>query len=186
MEDAQIVELYWQRSEQAIAASQQQYGSYCRAIAHNILHTPEDSEECVNDTWLNAWNTIPPQAPRRLRVFLGRITRNLALNRWKHSHTKKRGGSQAELALAELEECVPAADNTAKAVEDAELARALQQFLWAQPELKRSIFLRRYWYLMPIKEIAAACRMSESKVTALLHRMRQQLKTALEKEGITL
>lgn len=186
MTDRQIITLYWQRCEQAIIASEEAYGGYCRAIAQSILHSAEDSEECVSDTWLNAWNAIPPQYPQRLRVFLGRITRNLALNRWKADHAEKRGGGQAALVLSELEECVPAADSVAQAVEDAELARVLQRFLWEQPEQKRNIFLRRYWYLHSVKQIAGHYHMSESKVTSLLHRMRQQLKATLEKEGIAL
>ena len=186
MTDLQIISLYWQRSEDAIAASSAAYGGYCRTIAQNILHNAEDSEECVSDTWLNAWNTMPPQCPQRLRAFFGRITRNLALNRWKQEHTAKRGGGQTAAALTELEECIPAADGAVQAVEDAELARVLQQFLLAQPEPKRTVFLCRYWYLTPVKEIAERCGMSESKVTAILYRMRQRLKKTLEQEGIAL
>ena len=186
MTDSEIIRLYWQRSEQAIAASSEQYGSYCHTIARNILGNAQDSEECVSDTWLQAWNTIPPQIPRRLAAFLGRITRNLALNRVRDAGAEKRGGGQAALALAELEECIPAAGNPTQAVEDGELTRVLEKFLRAQPEQKRNLFIRRYWYMTPVKQLAAEYRMSESKATALLYRMRAQLRTELEREGIAL
>lgn len=186
MTDSEIIRLYWQRSEQAIAASREQYGSYCHTIAWNILGNAQDSEECVSDTWLQAWNTIPPHYPRRLAAFLGRITRNLALNRVRDAGTEKRGGGQAALALAELEECVPATENVAQTVEDAEILRVLERFLRTQPEQKRNIFIRRYWYMTPVRQLAADYRMSESKAAALLHRMRMQLRAELEREGIAL
>ena len=108
MEDAAIVELYWQRSEEAIPETEQKYGKYCGAIAKNICHSPEDAEECVNDTWLRAWNRMPSERPSVLSTFLGTITRNLALNRWRIAHRQKRGGGETDLALEELSECVPA------------------------------------------------------------------------------
>ena len=186
MTDSEIIRLYWQRSEQAIAASSERYGSYCHTIAQNILGNAQDSEECVSDTWLQAWNTIPPQFPRRLAAFLGRITRSLALNRVRDAGAEKRGGGQAALALAELEECIPAAGSPAQTVEDSELTRVLERFLRTMPEPKRSLFIRRYWYMTPLKQLAAEYRMSESKVTALLHRMRTRLRAELEREGIAL
>ena len=186
MEDHQIVELYWARSERAIPETADKYGRYCYSIACHILHSREDSEECVNDTYLHAWNTMPPQRPDRLSAFLGRIARNLALNRWETYAAEKRGAGQTALALDELRECIPAPDCTERVVDDVALADLFNRFLASLSEESRKIFLRRYWYLNPIKEIAAEYRLSESKVKMSLLRSRARLKLLLEKEGIDL
>ena len=180
MEDSEIIGLYWQRSEEAISATEAKYGGYCAAIATRILCDAEDAKECVNDTWLAAWNAIPPQKPERLSAYLGRLTRNLSLNRAKAASAEKRGGGQRELALAELEECVP------DPVEEQELTAALNRFLCGQSVPRRNIFIRRYWYLVPIRELAEEFGMSERAMTSLLFRMRGQLKRFLEQEGIVL
>ena len=184
MEDSEIIGLYWRRAEQAISATEEKYGGYCAAIAVGILNDPEDAKECVNDTWLSAWNSIPPQKPERLSIYLGRLTRNLSLNRAKARAAEKRGGGQRELALAEPEECVPDPRGVEEAVEEQELTAALNKFLYAQSAPRRNIFIRRYWYLVPIRELAGEFGMSERAMTSLLFRMRGQLKRFLEQEGI--
>lgn len=186
MEDHQIIELFWQRSESAVTETARKYGRYCHTIAYNILHSREDSEECVNDTYLNAWRAIPPQRPERLSTFLGKITRNLSLKRWEQYHAGKRGAGQTALALDELAECVSASDNVEQAIDDLALAEVLDRFLASLPPERRKIFMRRYWYLNPIKEIAAEYGLSQSKVKMSLLRSREALRKCLEKEGIAL
>jgi len=186
MNDNEILELYWSRSEHAIEATSEKYGAYCHIVSFNILHNEEDAEECVNDTWLNAWNAIPPNRPNRLQTYLGKITRNLSLSRYRKYSTEKRGFGQMPLALSELEECVSDADTVEQAVEDKALLAAIERFLYALPEQRRNIFIRRYWYLYSIEDIAEAYGMSKSKTASLLFRLRNSLKTHLEKEGIVL
>lgn len=186
MEDREIIGLYWERSEEAVSATAEKYGGYCRAIAYNILRSDADAEECVNDTYLGAWNAIPPGKPENLAAFLGKITRNTALNRRRQAKTKKRGGGQVELALSELEECVPAVISVEQSMEDSALTAILDRFLYAQEQPKRNIFIRRYWYLSPIRDIAREYGMSQSKVKSMLFRMRKELKATLEKEDILL
>lgn len=186
MDDRQIIALYNERSEAALSETAKKYGRYCRTIAYNILFNEEDSEECVNDTWMRAWDSIPPQCPERLSAFLGKITRNLALNRYKHNTREKRGGGQTMLVLEELAECVPGADSTEEAVEETLLVEALNGFLAELPAEKRKLFLRRYWYLSSVKEIATDFGLSESNVKMTLLRLRSKLKQTLEKEGIIL
>lgn len=186
MEDKQIVDLYWERSESAISETQRKYGKYCYFIAHNILYNIEDSEECVNDTYMRAWNSMPQQRPSVLKTFLGKITRNLALNRYKALSTNKRNGGQVPFALDELHECIPGEDNTANIVDDLTLTEILNHFLASLSEEQRKIFMRRYWYLSSIKEIADEYGVGESKVKMTLMRSRNELKTLLETEGISL
>ena len=186
MDDKQILELYSERSETAISETADKYGKYCHYIAYNILYNIQDSEECVNDTYLKAWQTIPPQYPSKLSTYLGKITRNLALNRYKYYNRQKRGEGQTELVLDELLECVPAAESTEQAVEEKILVEVLNRFLDDLPEEKMKIFMRRYWYMSPIKEIADDLEMGESKVKMILSRSRSKLKQILEKEGIIL
>lgn len=186
MKDNEIIELYWERNEAAITATAEKYGGYCHTIAYNILHNNEDAEECVNDTWLGAWKSLPPQRPNRLATYLGKITRNLSLDRFKQYNAAKRGSGQAELVLTELEDCVPAETDVEQSVDEMVLVESINQFLYAQSERKRNIFIRRYWYLYPIRDIAQTYGMSESKTASLLFRMRNELKVHLEKEGIML
>ena len=154
MNDQDILDLYFARSESAISATNEKYGKYCHTVAMNILYSHEDSEECVNDTWLRAWGAIPPKRPAMLRTFLGKITRNLALNRWEHAE---------QLTLIEC----------------------INRFLEHQKPENRKLFVRRYWYLSEIKEIAGDYGFTESKVKMTLSRMRAQLMAELEKEGIS-
>lgn len=186
MRDNEIINLYWEREETAITESENKYGSYCHTISYNILHNDEDAEECVNDTWLGAWKSMPPQRPERLSTFLGKITRNLSLNRFKKYTAEKRGMGQTELVLSELEDCISGETSVEQIVDELVLVKSINDFLYAQPEQKRNIFIRRYWYLFPIKDIAAVYNMSESKVASLLFRMRNELKRHLEMEGIQL
>ena len=186
MKDNEIIELYWNRNEAAITATADTYGNYCYSIAYNILYNNEDAEECVNDTWMNAWKSIPPNRPNRLSTYLGRITRNLSLNRYKLLTTQKRGKGQVALALAELEECVPSQTDMEQVTDEMVLVSVIETFLRAQPRTERNIFVGRYWYLYSIRDLATVYRMSESRVASLLYRMRMKLKLHLEKEGISL
>ncbi len=183
MDDAQIVALYWRRDESAISATAEKYDGYCSSIARRILSDAGEVEECLNDTWLHAWNAIPPHRPQRLAVFLGKITRDLAFDRYRASHRRKRGGGELPLALEELGE-VTGAEDVEGAVVRQELAAAISAFLHKQPELQRTIFLRRYFELWSIKELASEFSMGESGVKLILFRMRKRLKTELEQEGL--
>lgn len=184
MEDQQIIQLYWDRLEQAIVESERKYGSYCRSIARRILAVEEDAEECVNDTWLHAWNAMPPQRPSILSAFFGKLARNLSLDRWRRNRAAKRGGSQVELALHELGDCLPASGGPEQALDEKETGRAISQFLRTQPELDRTLFIRRYWHLESMATLAQDFQLRESQVKSRLFRTRQRLKAALEKEGI--
>ena len=186
LDDRKIIDLYWRRSEAAIGETANKYARYCHSISFNILHDMEDAEECVNDTYLRAWNAMPPQRPNILAVFLGKITRNLSLDKFRNYSAGKRGFAQTTLALDELAECVPAAASVEQTMDDHELAEALNRFLKSLPRQKRVMFVQRYWYLMPIKAVAEHLGESESQVKSALLRTRNALKSFLEKEGITL
>ncbi len=186
MDDRQIIELYNERSETAISETADKYGKYCYYIAYHILYNEQDSEECVNDTYLRTWESIPPQYPNKLSAFLGKITRNLALNRYRYYKSEKRGYGQTALVLDELQECVPASGSTEQAVEEKLLVEVLNRFLHELPIEKRMMFLRRYWYMSSIKEIAEDYEISEGNVKMTLLRIRNKLKQTLEKEGIVL
>lgn len=186
MTDGEIVKLFWKRNENALELTRTKYGSYCRSIAFNILRNGEDAEECVNDSLLNAWNSIPPNKPRNLRTYMGKLVRNVSINRFEHYSAKKRGGTQTELVLSELECCLPDDSTVAQSVDAEMINECINTFLKKQPKQKRIIFVRRYWYLSSIKEIANEFSMTESKVTSALFRMRKELKEILEKEGVNL
>lgn len=183
MEDSMIVDLYWARSEQAIAESDRKYGRYCLSIARSIVELEEDAEECVNDTWLRSWNAMPPQRPGVLSAFFGKITRNLSLDRWRKNRAAKRGGSQVELALLELEDCLPDRNTPERHLEAAETARVISDFLKSQPELDRILFVRRYFHLEPLAGLEARFGLTESQVKSRLHRTRKRLRKILEREG---
>ncbi len=186
MKDTEILDLYWERNENALKETQRVYGKYCYSIAYNILHNREDSDECVNDTWLRAWYVIPPKRPNRLSLFLGTITRNLSFDKWKHKNALKRGNGEMELALDELMECVPASRSTEDIVEAAELERLINDFLHTLPEKECNVFLRRYWYVEEYSEIAKRFHMNLNTVKTSLFRTRGKLKAFLEQEGIVL
>lgn len=183
MEDHAIVDLYWSRNPEAIRQTGEKYGGYCRSIARNILPDRRDAEECVNDTWLNAWNAMPENRPRFLAPFLGKITRNLAFTRWRAGQTEKRGGGEMPLVLDELSECVSTA-NTLQEVEAAELEGAVNRFLHTLPERECGIFLRRFWFTEPMADIARRYGMREATVRTSLFRSREKLRRHLEKEGL--
>ena len=183
MDDKSIIDLYLDRSEQAISETSVKYGKYCFSIAFNILSDKEDSEESVNDTYLAAWNNIPPRVPSILSTFLGKITRNISLNRWKSRRAYKRGGGEVPLALDELEECISTGESVEDNFEKKELLRSMNRFLDALPDTERNLFVCRYWYLDPIHDIAQRFGFTESKVTSMLHRIRGKLRKHLEKEG---
>ena len=183
MDDKGIIELYFDRSEKAISETAVKYGSYCFSIAFNILSDREDSEESVNDTYLAAWNNIPPRVPAVLSTFLGKITRYISLNRWKSRMAYKRGGGEVTVALEELDECISGGESAEDSFEKKELLRAINRFLGALPDTERNIFVCRYWYLDPIQAIAERFGFSESKVASMLHRTRGKLRRHLEKEG---
>ncbi len=183
MEDRAIVDLYWSRDPEAISRTSEKYGNYCRAVAQNILPDPRDTEECVNDTWLNAWNAMPEDRPSLLAQYLGKITRNLALGRWRASRAEKRGGGQMSLVLDELAECVSSA-NTFQALEAIELEETIDRFLHALPSRECDLFLRRYWFAEPAAVIARRYGMRENTVRTILFRSRKKLQRHLEKEGL--
>ena len=186
MDDTQIVALYWARDEAALAESEQKYGGYCRAIALGILESREDAAECVNDTWLRAWEAMPPRRPSRLDTFLGKLTRNLSLDRWRALRAQKRGGGEYMAALEELGECVPPSPGADQAVLDRELEALVNRFLGGLPARDCNVFLRRYWYVEPLEVIAARYGLKENTVKTILRRTREKLRVYLEKEGIVI
>ena len=183
MEDQKIIELYFQRNTDAIKETDNKYGSYCFAIANNILHNNEDSEECVNDTWLNAWNAIPPQKPITLRMFLAKITRNLSFNRYESRNAEKRGGGEMHLVLDELAECIANETDTENEYLAKELEEIIRVFVRELPERECNIFIRRYFFTESISMISRRYGMTDNYVTVILSRIRKKLKVRLEKEG---
>lgn len=186
MEDEKIVQLYWDRNETAIPVTAEQYGGYCAAIAQNILGDHRDAEECVNDTWWNAWNAMPPHRPARLSTFLGKLTRNLSLNRWELRTADKRGGGELPLVLDELAECVSGRDDVEGELDRAELISAIDCFLSGLPAEKRALFVRRYWFADPVAAIARRYRMTEGSVAMSLSRTRAKLRSYLTERGFDL
>lgn len=185
MEDKRIIELFFLRSEQAITELAYKYGSTCKKIAYNILNNLEDADECVNDAYLGAWNSIPPQNPNPLVTYVCKITRNTALKRYRYNTAEKRNGYYA-ISLSELEECIPAAGKEVGCSAEEELVRAIEGFLSLLDKKSRVMFVKRYWYAEPVKAIAEDFGMTENHVAVKLSRVREKLKKYLEKEGIIL
>lgn len=183
MDDSTIVDLYWQRDERALSETAAKYGPYCMKISMNILKDLQESEENVNDTYLHAWNAMPPDRPAGLSSFLGRIARNLALNRYKAGHAQKRGAGELALSLDELDECVPDAMQVEDTVHGRALSEAISAFLWKQSPEARRMFVWRYFYCEPVGDIARRFAVSESKVKSALMRTRNKLRLYLESEG---
>ena len=183
MNDQEIVDLYWIRSEDAIKETANKYGNYCYSIAQRILQNEQDSEECLNDTYLRAWNAIPPRRPENLAAFLGKITRNLALNCYEKNVAQKRGGGNIPLVLEELQECISSGKLVEEEIDERMLTELLNKFLGTLPTETRKIFMRRYWYFYSIQEIAKEYGIKESKVKMSLHRSRKALKRKMKKEG---
>ena len=186
MDDQYIIDLYFARDEAAIAETERKYGNYLSSVAYNILADREDTKECVNDTYYKAWNTIPPNKPQVLRCFLAKITRNLSLNLVEMKNTLKRGKGQLAAALEELEECIPSPQNVENEADENSLTEFINAFLSTLPKKKRIVFVKKYWYLDSIRDIAASTGLSESNVKTILMRTRAKLKKALEEEGVTL
>ena len=184
MEDSAIVDLYFLRSETAIVETDRKYGKYCFTIANNILANREDSEESVSDTYMAAWKSIPPRRPGVLATYLGKITRRIAIDRWRARGADKRGGGEVILALEELEDCIPDRRSLEETVSKRALGNAVNRFLDSLPQQERNVFLLRYWYLHPIGEISNRFGWSRSKVTSMLHRLRGKLQKQLIKEGL--
>ncbi len=183
MEDAQIVSLYWNRDEAAIDMTDKKYGRYLAKIAFNILADREDSAESVNDTYLAAWNSIPPHKPAVLSAYLGKLTRRISIDLFRKKTSQKRCPGEYTLSLQELEGCISGGDTTEQAFDAQLLAQAIEAYLRSVSEEARNVFLCRYYYLDSVKQIAGYCRISEAKVKVLLHRTRQGLWAQLEKEG---
>jgi len=183
MDDTEIVGLYWQRDESAIACTDKKYRHYLNTIAYNILFSREDSQESVNDTYLAAWNSIPPQRPQVLSTYLGKLTRRISIDLFRKRNAEKRIGSEYALSLDELSECLSAGDTTQQAADCQALSDAIAVYLKALPQETRNVFLGRYYYLDPVAKIAQYCRISQSKVKILLYRTRQGLGQYLKEEG---
>ncbi len=185
MEDSNIIELYWARKEDAIRETAQKYGRLCHSIAQNVLASPEDCEECVNDTYFVVWNQIPPRRPRYFPAFLGKITRNLALKKYEYLSAEKRN-PEAQCSLDELSDCVSGRMTPETELDHQQIEESISAFLWRQTQEKRDIFVLRYWYFESIESICRRTGYQPSKVKSILFHLRQKLKTYLEKEGIEL
>ena len=183
MRDDEIVTLYWQRDERAIKETKNEYGRYLFKIANNILADFEDSRESVNDTYLAAWNSIPPQRPSVLSTYLGKLTRRISIDLFRKKNREKRRASEYALSLNELEECIPGGSMPEDEVEVKLLAKSINDFLRMQPVEARNLFVGRYYFLDSLKDVARYCGMSESKAKSILFRTRCSLKTHLEQEG---
>ncbi len=186
VQDDKIIDLLWDRKEDAINALADKYGNYCFSVAYNILHDKEDSKECVNDTYFSAWNSIPPHKPNCLSTYLGKITRNRAINKRKYYSAEKRGAGNAEIVMSELSECIPSRDSVEDIVETEELTKSINKFLTLQSTYKRNIFVKRYWYVCSIRQIADDLDVTEGKIASILFRMRNELRKHLAKEGFVL
>ncbi len=182
MKDNQIVALYYARDERAITKSSEKYGVYCTNIAQNILQNLQDSEECVNDTWLSAWNSIPPAKPAVLKTYLGRITRNLALDKWRRAHSGKRGSGQIAVALDEVHEIVSSGYNVSDEYLEQEFMRLINLFLYSLSDRERNIFIRRYYFADDVPDIAKRFGITQGNTLKILSRTRNKLKIYLDKE----
>ncbi len=182
MDDNGIIKLYWARNDQAIKATSDKYGHYCQTIARNILNNEEDAEECVNDTYLSAWNAMPPHWPEQLATFLGKITRNLSFNKYRQNHAEKRSGEMT-LILDELADCVSDVDDVEQIIDRQRLAEAINSFVKSLSIKKRNIFVRRYWYADSVSDIAGDYGMLQGTVSKTLERTRKQLKVYLTERG---
>ena len=183
MDDKSIVDLYFSRDQEAITQTDKKYGHYCYRIAYNILTNREDAEESVSDTYVAAWRAIPPRSPSVLSTFLGKITRHIAIDRWRERNASKRGGGEVPLALEELQDCVAGMQNVEMDYERKEIIKAYVRFLDALPVTERRVFLCRYWYVDSVEAIADKFGFSQSKVKTMLHRTRSKLRKQLAEEG---
>ena len=185
MNDMEIIEMYFRRDENAISQTEIKYGLFCRSLAYNILQIHEDAEECVNDTYLKAWNSIPPNEPVYFRGWLGRVVRNLSLDLWRKNHRKKRYAGIEEI-FEELDECIPSSSHVEGEIEKGMLTEALNKWVGGLPQMDRIIFLRRYWFGESLKSIAKIYRLTPADVANRMYRLRQKLKAELKREGLFL
>jgi RNA polymerase sigma-70 factor (ECF subfamily) len=186
MEDFEIVELYWDRNENAITQTDRKYGKYCRKIAFSIVNDREDTEECVNDTYLQTWNSLPPQRPEKLSTYLGKICRNISINLYEKLTADKRGGNETDACLDEISELVGGSSEVEEQLDLTVLTDLINKFLKRCEKQARTVFVQRYWYMMSVKEIARENRMSDSNVKMTLSRTREKLKLYLEEEGYSI
>ena len=185
MEDREIVNLYLDRNEEAIVQTEQKYGAYCRTVAQHILNNIEDVRECLNDTWLKLWDSIPPVIPVSLKFYAARITRNTAFDRYEADHSQKRGNGEIPVILDELAECIPSSVSVEETVAEHELRRVINVFLKSEKERERNLFIRRYFWSESVEEIGRRYGMKNDAVSASLYRMRGRLRSYLEGEGYT-
>lgn len=185
MEDNEIIELFLQRSQRAIAETDQKYGGRLQTLSMNILHDRQDAEECVNDTYHATWNTLPPERPNYFFAYLAKLARNFSFGKYDYYHAQKRCVTVVELS-DEIENCIPAPNDLEKKLDSKEIGRIISTFLYEQSSEMRAVFVRRYWYMDPIKDIAEMFQISESKVKSILFRMRNKLREHLEEEDIHL
>lgn len=185
MEDSRIIELFWHRDEAAITETNEKYGKFCHSIAYNILSVHEDAEECVNDTWHKTWEAIPPERPNAFRAWLGRIVRNLSLDRWRKNRAKKRYDGM-DVLLSELDDCIPSKVSVECQVEDKELPIIIDKWLDTLSKQERILFVRRYWNGDAVKELAFEIGVTPNKMAKNLYNLRLSLKSMLEKEGVYL
>ena len=185
VDDKQIIELYFERNEQAIKETEKKYGRFCHCIAMNVLGIHEDAEECVNDTYYSVWKQIPPTIPEIFKVYLGRITRNLSISRFRAMRAKKRYSSM-EIMLSELNDCVPSSVNVEQSIEVMQLSEYISQWLDGLSEEDRALFVRRYWFGDEVQELAKKYGISAAKMAQRMLRLRKSLKAALEKKGVAL
>ncbi len=183
MEDFEIVELYWSRNPEAIRETSHKYGAYCFSIANNILDDSGDAEECVNDTWMRAWNAMPPQRPARLRLFLAKITRGIAFNKASAKNADRRGGGQLPLILDELAECIESGTRVETEVDARELGRCINKFVRSLPQREGDIFIRRCFFTESAAVIGRRFGLTENNVSVILSRTRRKLRAYLKKEG---
>jgi len=184
LEDEKIIDLFWKRDELAISNVAKKYGNYLRSISYNILYNSQDSDECINDTYLKTWNAIPPKRPQKLKIWLGKITRNLSLDKYRKNRAQKRGGGEIDFIFSELEQCIPDKNKVENEIEDKEMADSISLFLNNCSLENRVIFMRRYYFGDSIANISKKYNISESKVKSSLFRTRNKLKIYLEKEGV--
>lgn len=183
MKDAHIVELFWQRQEQALEEAAAEYGSYCAQIAGRILGNEQDTEECVSDVLQAAWDSIPPNRPENLKTYLGKLTRRISMKRWRSRDAQKRGGGEMDLSLEELGQCIPSGVSLEEKLAGKELTASIDAFLAKLPKQERQVFVLRYWYGCSIREIGGKFRFSKSKVESMLFRTRNKLRETLRTEG---
>ena len=184
MNDEQIIQMFFTRNEDAIRQTDGRYGAKLTRLSENIVGSREDAQECVNDTWLKAWNTIPPQKPQHLAAYLGRLTRNASIDCMRTRTRKQRGGHETELVLEELQDCIAHSANVEREIEGRELTAAINAFLGTLSAFDRNVFVCRYWYLDPVRDIAKAAHASESRIKSILFRLRKKLRKYLTEEGL--